>query len=129
MIKNKKILVYDNQHYFARFLKLRFDKKFDFVVFNKFKEQDEFNSIEKEFDFIFFVIYSDTDLYAFIKVYGKGIPVIVASHNKEILRKMNHIEDVSVFDASLTKSEMADNINSLFDMYNLPNEKDWLGLW
>lgn len=129
MMESKKILVYDNQHYLARFLKLRFDKKYDFVVYNKFREKDEFNSIEDEFSFVFFVIYSDTDLYDFIRIYAKGIPVIVASHNKEILSKMNQVGDLLVFDASLKKNEMADNIINLFDMYHLSNEKNCLGFW
>jgi hypothetical protein len=110
----KKILVYDNQHYFTRLLKDKFGKKYDFVILKKIKEKEELNLIEKEFCFVFFVIYSDIDLYDFIRIYTEGIPVIVASDNIKIFKKMSWLNNVLLFDISLTRKEITNNISNLF---------------
>jgi hypothetical protein len=114
MMDSKKILVYDNQHCLAIFLKYKFGKNYDFVNFKKIKEKEEDNLSEKEFWFVFFVIYSEIDLYDFVRIYNKGIPVIVASYNIEILKKMSHLNNVLLFDISLKKNEITDNFSNLF---------------
>lgn len=111
VMKSKKILLYDSQHCFAHFLKYKFGKTFDFVTLKKKKE--EFNLIEKDFCFIFFVIYSDMDIYDFMQIYVKDIPIIVASDNIEVLKKMSRLNNVLLLDISLKKNEIAGNIKNL----------------
>lgn len=116
MMKSTKILVYDSQHYFANFLKYKFGKNFDFAILKKNKKNEEFNLVEKDFCFVFFVFYSDMDLYDFMQLYIKDIPIVVASDNIEVLKKMSRLNNVFVLDISLKKNEIADNIKNL--IYN-----------
>lgn len=116
MSKSNKIVVYDNHHYFSRFLKSTFGKEYEFVIFKKFTPKAEFNIIKKNFSFVFFIIYSDADLYDFIKVYGKGVSIIVASFDIEILKKLSFLEDVILFDISLPKATLINQISNLLDL-------------
>lgn len=115
-MKSKKIFVYDNQHYFGRFLKYKFGKKYDLEIFKNLNEQEDFTAFDKEYSFVFFVIYADSDLYDFLKIYTTDIPMIVASDNKEILKKMSQINNVLLFDTSLTRTKITDNISNLFSL-------------
>ena len=111
-MKLEQILVYDKQHYFSRFLKYKFNEIFDF---KKYKNDEDLNDMEEKFLTIVFVIYSESDLLDFVKVYGKGPQILVCSYNKEILRKMKNINDIILLDISKTKLEMEKELLTVFN--------------
>ena len=83
--KTKKGLVYDNQKYFSRFLKYEFEREFDFKVCRNF---DYFDGKLSDYSVIIFVIYEEEELFDFLQVYQKGIPLIICTFNKQILNKL-----------------------------------------
>ena len=104
----KKVLVYDNQRYFSRYLKYEYSDEFDFEVFINFKE---FDGIVSDYSFLIFVIYSEKELWDLMRIYKKDIRLIVCTLNNEILQKLEKIEDILIFDISQVKSEMTKNLN------------------
>lgn len=114
--KTKKGLVYDNQKYFSRFLKYEFDQEFDFNAYRNF---DYFDQNLNNYSVIIFVIYSEDEIFDFIRVYKKGIPIIVCSFNKQILEKFNKMEDVSVLDTSNLRSELIIELRNFFN-FSIP---------
>lgn len=112
----KKGLVYDNQKYFSRFLKYEFEQEFDFNVCRNF---DYFDQKLNDYSVIIFVIYSEDEIFDFISVYKKGIPVIVCSFNKQILNKLKKMEDVSVLDTSSLRSELIIELRNFFN-FSIP---------
>jgi hypothetical protein len=107
----EQILVYDKQHYFARFLKYEFNEKFDF---QKFKKNENLNDIEKKFSMVVFVVYSEADLFDFVEVYKMGVQILVCTYNKEILNKMKNVSNIVLFDSSITKLEMVKELRHFF---------------
>ncbi|RKT00466.1 hypothetical protein [Flavobacterium sp. 123] len=114
--KMKKGLVYDNQKYFSRFLKYEFEQEFDFNVCRNF---DYFDQKLNDYSVIIFVIYSEDEIFDFISVYKKGIPVIVCSFNKIILEKLKKMEDISVLDTSSLRSELIIELRNFFN-FSIP---------
>jgi hypothetical protein len=110
--KRKKGLVYDNQKYFSRFLKYEFEQEFDFNVCRNF---DYFDVKLSDYSVIIFVIYSDEEIFDFIKVYKKGIPLIVCSFNKLILNKLKKMDEISVLDTSSLRSELIIELRNFFN--------------
>ncbi|CAA9203309.1 hypothetical protein [Flavobacterium collinsii] len=115
-MKLSKILIYDNGHYFSRLVKYKFKKDFDFKVFKNFDRVENFDDIENVYSIIVFVIYSETDLFDFIRIYKKGVQVVVATHDKEILKKMTNINDILLFDISIKRLEILEEVKRLFSM-------------
>jgi hypothetical protein len=105
-------LVYDNQKYFSRFLKYEFEQEFDFHVCRNF---DYFDQKLNDYSVIIFVIYSEEEIFDFISVYKKGIPVIVCSFNKIILNKLKKMEEISVLDTSNLRSELIIELRNFFN--------------
>lgn len=114
--KTRKGLVYDNQKYFSRFLKYEFEQEFDFNAYRNFNYFDEKLS---NYSVIIFVIYSEEELFDFLRIYKKGIPMIVCSFNKQILEKFNKMEDVSVLDTSNLRSELIIELRNFFN-FSIP---------
>lgn len=102
-MKKKKVLVYDSQHCFSRFLKYEFKKDFAFDVYKNFKK---FDNIIEHYAIMLFVVNSDKELYDLIRIHQRGIPLIVSTFNKEIKLKLETIDSILLFDPSNVKSEM-----------------------
>ncbi|WP_428228429.1 hypothetical protein [Flavobacterium sp.] len=102
-MKKKKALVYDSQKCFSRFLKYEFKEHFTFDVYKNFKNFDD--QIE-EYAVLIFVVYSDKELIDLLRIYKRGIPLIVSTLNKEMKLKLEKIEDILLFDPTKIKSEM-----------------------
>jgi hypothetical protein len=118
-MKLEQILVYDKQHYFSRFLKYEFNKK---INFKKVKNNEDLNDIEKKFSTVVFVIYSESDLLDFVKVYGKEVQILVCTYNQEILGKMKNVSNIILLDTSKTKFEMVKELRNFFN-YIIPQFK------
>ena len=102
----KKILVYDNNNTFPKFLKSVFGEKFEINVYKNFNNDYNFDDMLKEYATIVFVIYSEMDLFDFIKIYDKGIPIIVCSFKNEILTKFKTLKNINLLDGTMTKQEI-----------------------
>jgi hypothetical protein len=102
-MKKKKVLVYDNQHCFSRFLKYEFKKDFAFEVYKNFKK---FDNIIEHYASMLFVINSDKELYDFLRIYKRGVPLIICTFSKEVKSKFEMIDDILLLDLSKVKTEM-----------------------
>lgn len=102
-MKKKKVLVYDSQHCFSRFLKYEFKKEFAFDVYKNFKK---FDNVIEHYAIMLFVVHSDKELYDLMRIYQRGVPLIVATFTKEIRLKLEKIEDILLFDPAKIKTEM-----------------------
>ncbi|PAM93559.1 hypothetical protein B4N84_17270 [Flavobacterium sp. IR1] len=99
----KRVLVYDSQKGFSRFLKYEFKEQFTFDVYTNFKQFDD--EIEK-YSIMLFVVYSDKEVLDLLRIYKRGIPLIVSTLNHEIKSKLENIKDILFFDPDKVKSEM-----------------------
>lgn len=117
-MKTKEVLVYDNQHCFSRFLKKQFGKEIKFKVFKKFSSEDNFDTIQDKYSFIFFIVYSGEDLFDFIKLQGKEVPIVVCSFNKEILYKFENITDIGLLDISASREKLIRNFKMVLHTYS-----------
>lgn len=102
-MKKKKVLVYDSQHCFSRFLKYEFKKDFAFEVYKNFKK---FDNIIEHYAIMLFVLNSEEELYDLMRIYKKGVPLIVCTFNKDIKSKLKMMEDILLLDLSKVKTEM-----------------------
>ena len=99
----KKRAVYDSQNYFSRFLKYQFMNTFEFDSFRNFKS---FENTIKNYSAIVFVIYTEEEIVNLMRIYKKGIPLIVCTFNEKLLLKMRQIDDILLLDTSKIKSEV-----------------------
>jgi hypothetical protein len=104
----KQVLVYDNQHGFSRFLKKEFGKEIDFKVYKKFDRISNFDNFKSDYSFIFFVIYSENDLYDLIKIHEKGLPVVVCGY-KAKFNEFDNNNILSFIDTSKPKKELVND--------------------
>ncbi|WP_271336868.1 hypothetical protein [Flavobacterium azizsancarii] len=102
-MKKGKALVYDSQHCFSRFLKYEFKKDLAFDAYKNFKK---FDNVIDHYTIMLFVINSDKELYDLLRIYKRGVPLIVCTFDKEIKTKLEIIEDILLLDLSKVKSEM-----------------------
>jgi hypothetical protein len=110
MVK-KRVLIYGNQKCFSRFLKYKFQDTHMFDVCKNFKYlHNELNVYEA----IVFVIYTEENLLDFLKVYGKGIPLVVCSFNKRILDVLIDLDDIFLLDTSNVRSEILNQLSFYF---------------
>ena len=105
----EKPAVYDSLNNFARFLKYEFKKN---INFDSFKNFDSFESEINKYSTILFVIYSEDDLADFMKIYKKGIPMIVCTPSDSLYTKMKSIKGILVLDTSRMKSEVITELKS-----------------
>lgn len=103
IMEKKKGLVYDSQKCFSRFLKYEFRDEFTFDVYKNFKKFDD--GLE-EYSIILFVVYSELELVDLLRIYKRGVPLIVSTLNVDIKSKLEMIEDILIFDPTKIKSEM-----------------------
>lgn len=112
-MKKKKGLVYDSQKCFSRFLKYEFKEDFLFDVYKNFKNFD--NKIE-DYAVMLFVIYTDNELLDLMRIYRRGVPLIVSTLNEDIQKKLENIDDILLFDPSKIKSEMRVELKFYFNL-------------
>ncbi|MEO8532444.1 MAG: hypothetical protein ABI441_01775 [Flavobacterium sp.] len=116
-MENNKVLIYDNQHGFSRFLTKIFGEAYDFEIFKKFDNSLDFDNFEKEYLLAFFVIYSEKDLFDFIKIYRKGVPLVVCSYNEVLLHQLESITDVNIINTSKSKQELVNDFQIFLYTY------------
>ncbi|MFI0490448.1 hypothetical protein [Flavobacterium sp.] len=114
-MNTKKRVVYDSKNYFSRFLKYEFRKSFKF---DSFKNFDSFENEINNYSVIVFVIYSEDELVNFMKIYKKGIPLIVCTFNEKLLLKMRSIDEILLLDTSKIKSEVIIELKSYLNLVN-----------
>jgi hypothetical protein len=106
------ILVYDKQHYFFRLLKYELDHRFKFEYLKN--SSDLINT--KEYEMMVFVVYTEVDLYDFIKVREQWQKqILVCIHNKVIYENMLDIKGVVAFDVSKVRHEITKELHGFFD--------------
>lgn len=96
-MNKKKGLVYDKQKYFSRLLKNKFQQHISFDAYQNFNYLDKGL---KDYSIIVFVLYSEDEMFDFMKVYRKGIPIIICTFSKERLIKLSRIDDILLLDSS-----------------------------
>lgn len=102
-MEKKKGLVFDSRRYFARFLKYEFKDDF---VFDSYKDFGHFDNRIEGYNVVVFMIYSDNEIIDMMRLYKRGVPLIVSSLSKEMKVKLEKINDVVLFDCTKIKSEM-----------------------
>jgi hypothetical protein len=107
----KRALIYGNQKCFSKFLKSKFQEIF---LFDVYKNLGYLNNDLNVYSVIVFVIYTEEDLLDFLKVYGKGIPLVVCAFNKRIVEVLKDLKDVFLLDTSKIRSEILDQLNFYF---------------
>lgn len=116
-MENNKVLIYDNQHGFSRFLTKVFGEVYDFKIFKKFDVTFDFDSFQKEYLLAFFVIYSEKNLFDLMKIYRKGVPLVVCTFNEQLLHEFERITDVSVINTSRSKQELINDFQIFLYTY------------
>ena len=109
----KKVLIYDPQKYFSRFIKYKFKMNLYFDVYRNF---NHFNTDSlTNYSIIIFVVYSEKELSDLKKVHKKGIPLIVCTFNEVILKKMKKVDDIFLLDTSVIRSELTRELEYYFN--------------
>lgn len=106
----KKMLVYDQNDCFAAVLRREIKLNIDVISCNTFPAGFDFNSKQGEYAIVLFVCNSIEDLFDFIKIHNKGVPVIVCAFNRELLLEFTKIDDIILLDGCLIKKELLQNI-------------------
>lgn len=115
-MQKRKGLVFDNQSYFSKLLKKNFQRHISFDTYRNFKY---FNHALNNYSVILFVIYSEDQIFDLMKVYDKGVPLIICTFNKERLIKLKRIDNVMLLDASKILPEIVTNLRTYFNNENL----------
>ena len=98
-----KIVLYDCQKHFYRFLKYEFRKIFEFDFFRDFSC---FENVINDYSTIIFVVYSEEEIINLITILKIGIPIIVCSSSENLLLKLKDIDEVLLLNTSEIKSEV-----------------------
>jgi hypothetical protein len=114
-MNTKKGVVYDRQNYFSRFLKYEFKKPY---IFDFHRDIKCFDNLVNTYSIIVFVIYSEEELVDFMKVYRKGIPLIVCTFNEKLLLKMRNVDEILLLDTTKIKSEIIIELKSYLNLIN-----------
>ena len=61
-------------------------------------------------------IYSEEELVNFMRIYKKGIPLIVCTFNKKLLLTMANIENILLLDTSKVKAEIRVELKSYLNL-------------
>lgn len=112
------ILVYDRQNYFFRFLKYKFYKNFKF---KKVKNDKNFDDDLGKYQIVVFVMYLESELFDFSKIYSTGVQILVCTYNKNILRRMGNRSNIILLDTSKTKLEMVKELENFLYCLNFQN--------
>ncbi len=112
-MKKKKGLIFDGQKCFSRFLKYEFGNDFNFDVYRNF---ENFDDILQEYTLIIFVIREDEELLDLMRIYKKGIPVIVCTVHNELILKLKIIDDIFLIDLSKLRSQIKEEFKSYFNL-------------
>ena len=107
----KRVLIYGNQKSFSKFLKSKFQNILMFDVCKNFKYLNEELNV---YEAIVFVIYTEEDLLDFLKVYRKGIPLVVCSFNNRLINVFANLNDIFLIDTSSIRSEILNQLNRHF---------------
>ncbi|MDW8850696.1 hypothetical protein SD960_11370 [Flavobacterium sp. MMLR14_040] len=111
----KKMFVYDSQHGFSRFINKEFGKDFQFEILKKITDDTVLLNMKEHYLLIFFVVYSEKDLFDFLKIYNQDVPIAVCSFKKEILDKFNFNNDFMLLDISALKSEWINKVRMVLN--------------
>ena len=112
-METKKHVIYDSQSYFSRFLKYEFRKTLHFDTFKNFNALE--NGINNH-SVVLYVIYSELELVNFMRIYKKGIPLIVCTFNKNLLLTMRNIDGILLLDTSKVKAEVRVELKSYLNL-------------
>lgn len=110
VIMEKKIVVFDNQHYLFRFLKQEFT---EFKII-KGKQEITFKEIFEEFSIVVFVIYSESDLIDLFRIYFNGVRIVICCPVVKILNRLFGIRNLALIDTSQLKFEMVRDLCNCF---------------
>ncbi|MCD0467706.1 hypothetical protein [Flavobacterium sp. ENC] len=116
-MKNNKVLIYDNQHGFSRFLTKVFGEVYDFEIFKKFDTTFDFDNLKNEYLLAFFVIYSEKNIFDLMKIYRKEVPLVVCTFNEQLLHQFESITDISVINTSKCKQELINDFQIFLYTY------------
>lgn len=107
-----KVLVFDNYHYFARFLKYEF-KDIKFILGEK--ESILYgNEMINEFCLVVFVFYSEEDLVNLLRVYSYGIKLLVCNQNNKFENKFKNVRNIDVMECLEPKSAYRGDLKLYF---------------
>lgn len=110
---SNKVLVFDNHHYFSRFLKYEF-KEIKFT--NGEKDSILYGSeLNNSFSLIVYVLYSEEDLIDLIRLYAYGIKLLVCNHNPKFANKFINIKNMAVLDCLETKKGFRTDLRLYFN--------------
>lgn len=104
------MLVYDKNASFSNVIRRQIKLDIDIVTYNNFGIDFDFNDKEEEYVLVLFVCSSSEDLFDFIKIYNKGVPVVVCAFKRDFLLEFSKIDDVLLLDGGLLKKELVQNI-------------------
>ena len=107
----KRVLIYGSQKSFSKFLKSKFQDVLMFDVCKNFKYLNEELNV---YEAIVFVIYTEEDLLDFLKVYRKGIPLVVCSFNNRLINVFANLNDIFLIDTSSIRAEILNQLNRHF---------------
>ncbi|MFH6999706.1 hypothetical protein ACHRVZ_17415 [Flavobacterium sp. FlaQc-57] len=110
---SNKVLVFDNCHYFSRFLKYEF-KDIKFTTGGK--ESLLYGSgMNKDFSLIIYVFYSEEDLIDLLRLYTYGVKLLVCNHSPKFVNKFINIKNIGVLDCLETKSGLRTDLRLYFN--------------
>lgn len=107
-----KVLVFDNYHFFLRFLKYEF-KELKFTVGER--ESILYDSeINKGFSLIVYVFYSEDDLIDLLKLYSCGVKLLVCNQSPRFVNKFSNIKNMGALDCTETKNVYRSDLRTYF---------------
>jgi len=97
---------HDNKKVFVKMFKRKLNNEFEFTDSSFLNECDD---ISKDFDRLILVIYNKFELIDFLKLYKKGVNVLVCVFNKKLYTDLTFLEDFNdlvLLDGSKTRKEI-----------------------
>jgi hypothetical protein len=117
-IMQKKGLVFDKQNYFPKLLKKNFQEH---ISFDFYKNLKSFDKKLNDYSIITLVIYSEDEIYNFMKIYDKEIPLIICVFNNQRLIRLQRIDNVILLDASTIIPEIISKFRHYLGRLHLLN--------
>ena len=102
-MNTKKIVLYDSEKHFYRFLKYELSNTFEFDFFSDFKF---FENAINNYSTIIFVVYSEKEIINLMSIFKKSIPIIVCTSSDKLLLKMKDFDKIILVNTSEIKSEI-----------------------
>ena len=116
-MESKQVLIYDNQHCFSRLLKKVFGRDTHFKIYKKFDEKSNLDDLREKYSFVFFMIYSEDDLFDYLLLHDRDIPIVVCSFNQKILNQFGKISNINLIDISQAKPELVKRFDFFLKSY------------